>query len=241
MIFSDFAKALGQIGDPRFMRVLFYGIGLSLALLFGIYALFLGVIDIFVPGEISIPPIGTVDGLPKLLGWASLILMLVMSVFLMVPVASAFTAFFLEDVAKAVEDRHYPGLPPAIRMSFGDSVVETVNFLGVLIVVNMLSLVLWAFAGPFIPVVFWAVNGYLLGREYFTLVAARRLGRPAAQALRRQHGGTVWLAGILMAAPLSLPLVNLVIPVLGAATFTHLFHRLNRTNTLRPSPIPPTR
>jgi uncharacterized protein involved in cysteine biosynthesis len=38
--------------------------------------------------------------------------------------------------------------------------------------------------------------------------------------------GKVWLAGILMAAPLSIPLVNLVIPVLGVATFTHLFHRL---------------
>jgi CysZ protein len=31
-----------------------------------------------------------------------------------------------------------------------------------------------------------------------------------------------------MAAPLSIPLINLVIPVLGVATFTHLFHRLAR-------------
>ena len=29
-----------------------------------------------------------------------------------------------------------------------------------------------------------------------------------------------------MAAPLSIPLVNLLVPVLGVATFTHLFHRL---------------
>ena len=35
-----------------------------------------------------------------------------------------------------------------------------------------------------------------------------------------------WLAGTLMAAPLSIPLVNLLVPVLGVATFTHLFHRL---------------
>ena len=26
--------------------------------------------------------------------------------------------------------------------------------------------------------------------------------------------------------PLSIPLVNLVIPILGAATFTHIFHKL---------------
>jgi len=39
----------------------------------------------------------------------------------------------------------------------------------------------------------------------------------------------IWIAGTLMAAPLSIPLVNLLIPLLGAATFTHMFHRLNGT------------
>jgi len=29
-----------------------------------------------------------------------------------------------------------------------------------------------------------------------------------------------------MAVPLTFPLINLIIPILGAATFTHLFHRL---------------
>ena len=35
-------------------------------------------------------------------------------------------------------------------------------------------------------------------------------------------------AGALMAVPLSVPLVNLAVPVVGAATFTHLFHALRR-------------
>ena len=29
-----------------------------------------------------------------------------------------------------------------------------------------------------------------------------------------------------MVVPLTIPLVNLLVPILGAATFTHLFHRL---------------
>jgi hypothetical protein len=63
---------------------------------------------------------------------------------------------------------------------------------------------------------FWAVNGYLLGREYFETVAhAAGSARQGAVALRRANAGTVWLAGALMAAPLSLPLVNLFVPVLG--------------------------
>lgn len=70
------------------------------------------------------------------------------------------------------------------------------------------------------------MNGFLLGREYYTLAAIRRVGRAEAKRLRSRNMGTIWLAGILMAMPLSVPLVNLVIPILGAATFTHLFHRL---------------
>jgi len=30
-----------------------------------------------------------------------------------------------------------------------------------------------------------------------------------------------------MAMPLSIPLLNLIIPILGAATFTHLYHRIS--------------
>ena len=72
------------------------------------------------------------------------------------------------------------------------------------------------------------MNGYLLGREYFMLVASRRLGRDGARAMRKAYSLRIWAAGVLMAAPLSIPLINLAIPVLGVATFTHMFHRLNR-------------
>jgi CysZ protein len=226
LIFSSFFKALGQIGDRRFRRVMGLGVLLALALLAAIYAGFLALIDSFAPGSIEIPFIGPITGVEALLGWGSLFLMLGLSVFLMVPVASAFSGLFIEDIADAVEDRHYPGLPPVTPVRLGDSLVDSLNFLGLVIAANVLALVCYIFAGPFIPVVFWAVNGWLLGREYFTLVATRRLGREGAKALRAQNSGRIWLAGILMAAPLSVPLVNLVIPVLGVATFTHLFHRM---------------
>jgi len=227
VIFSAFFKSLGQVGDPRFRRVMFLGVLLALALLAAVYAGFLALIDAFAPGSIQIPFVGPIGGIDTLLGWGSFFLMLGLSVFLMVPVASAFSGLFLEDIADAVEDRHYPGLPPVPPLRLADTMVDSLNFLGLLIAVNVLALILYAFAGPFIPVVFWALNGWLLGREYFGLVAMRRLGRQGAKELRARHMGTIWLAGTLMAAPLSLPLINLMIPVLGVATFTHIFHRLN--------------
>ena len=228
MIFVDFLKALRQMADPRFLRVMLWGVALALALLVAVYAGFLGLIEAFLPGAVDIPMIGPVGGIDTLLSWGSVLLMIGLSVFLMIPVASAFSSLFLEDVAAAVEERHYPQLPPVPRLPLGESLKDAVNFLGLLIAINVVALFFYALAGPFIPLVFWALNGLLLGREYVTLVAMRRYGRPAAIALRRRHFWQIWAAGALMAAPLSIPLLNLLIPVLGVATFTHMVQRLAR-------------
>lgn len=227
MIFTSFLKALSQLPDPRFRRVLLLGIGLTFALLIGTYAALLWVIQAFAAGGISLPFVGEVTWLGDLLSWGSLGLMILLSVFLMVPVASAMTSLFLDDVAQAVEDVHYPHLASVPRANFWEGLRDTVNFLGVLIGANILALVLYAML-PFLAIpIFFALNGFLLGREYFQLAAMRRIGRAEAKILRKKHGGKIWIAGCLMAMPLSIPLVNLFIPILGAATFTHLFHRLS--------------
>jgi CysZ protein len=226
MILSSFFRALGQLGDRRFRRVVLIGVLLALALLFAIYVLFLQTIWWLSPDSVELPVIGPVTGVDTLLGWASLILMIGLSIFLMVPVASAFTGLFLEDVADAVEDSHYPETPPATPLSLAEGLRQSVNFLGVVIAANLAALVIYPFVGPGVPLVFWALNGFLLGREYFSLVAMRHLPASEVKAMRRRNRWTLLGAGTLMAMPLSVPLLNLVIPVLGVATFTHLFHRL---------------
>lgn len=228
MILSAFLAALGQWGDARFRRVVLIGVALTVALLVALYALMLVAIQWLVPETTTLPLLGPVGGLDTLLSISSILLMLLASVFLMVPVASAFTGLFLEDVVDAVEDRHFPTLPDARPQTLSEGLIGAVNFFGIALAANILALFLWPFAGPLVPVLFWSVNGYLLGREYFTLVAQRRIGRAEAKALWRANKARIWGAGVLMAAPLSIPLVNLVIPVFGVATFTHLFHRLNR-------------
>jgi CysZ protein len=229
MILADFGKALGQLGDQRFRRVLWVGVLLSLALLVAAYAALLWIVRWVDPSTIAFPVIGKISFLTDLLGWASLFFMLFLSMLLMVPVASAITALFLDDVADAVEARHYPQLPPAGRVSFWRGVVETVNFLGLLIAVNLLLLAMASVLPLAYPLVFWLVNGFLIGREYFLVAALRREGPVGARVLLARHRGQVWLAGCLMAVPLTIPLLNLLIPVLGAAAFTHLYHRLRQS------------
>lgn len=228
MIINAFFAALGQMGDPRFRGVLLRGIGLTLILLLAIGFAVIWAIGLFVGAEVTLPWIGTVQWMDNVVSWAAVPLLMILSVFLMVPVASAITSLFLDDVAQAVEDRHYPGQGTAQKVSMSDALVDTLGFLGVLVGANLVALILYLIFAPFAPLIFWALNGFLLGREYFTLAAMRRVGRKRAKELRRKNLLTIWAAGFLMAVPLSVPLLSLLIPVLGAATFTHIFHRVSR-------------
>ncbi len=231
MILSSFFKSIAQMGDPRFRKVLFLGIALTIALLAGFYALFLTIMNEAIDGSISLPIIGEVTWIGDLLGWGSLFLMLFLSTFLMVPVASAITSLFLDEVAAAVEAKHYPHLPAAKPTPFYESIRDTLNFLGILIGANIVAILLYMML-PFAAIfIFWALNGFLLGREYFQIAAMRRLGREGAKQARKENFAMIWLAGCLMALPLTVPLLNLFIPILGAATFTHLFHETQRVRS----------
>lgn len=227
MILSSIVLALSQLGDLRFLRVLVLGVLLSAGLLVGLYFGLSGFLDWLLPDSLTLPWIGTINWLEAAANWGTLALMLVASIFLMVPVAALFAGLFTESIADAVEDRHYPTLAPAQPEPLAAALWGTVRFFLVILVANLLALFFYLIAGPFGPAVFWLVNGYLLGREYFETVAIRRIGRQRARAMRKSNALTVWLMGALMAAPLTVPLLSLFVPVVGVATFTHLFHRLN--------------
>lgn len=225
-LISDIALALGQALDRRFLSVLLRGLLLTIALLAGVTWLVVWLVTLLPDslgtwpwiGELTIPEIG-VQGL-------AIAAMLLLSIVLMFPVAAVFVGFFLEEVAEAVERRHYPQLPPARGPGFVAGLVQALKFGAVVVGANLLALILYLVSGPLAPFVFYAVNGYLLGREYFTVVAERRLPPGEAAALRRRHGGQVLAGGVAMAVPLSIPILNLVVPVLGVAAATHQFHRL---------------
>jgi uncharacterized protein involved in cysteine biosynthesis len=235
-VFKAFSLALGQTGDHRFRRVLLLGVCGAFALLLAFTWGLSFLVGWWAQDGVMLPLIGEVAWLGSAFSWGAVFLALGLSVFLMVPVASAITSLFLDDVADAVEAVHYPAISQQPRTPFLEGLFDTVSFLGVLIVVNLFALVLYVIFAPVAIFIFWAVNGFLLGREYYTLAAMRRVGRKRAKELRRKHFVTIWLAGVLMAMPLSIPILNLVIPILGAATFTHLFQMLPQGHRDPPNP-----
>ena len=134
-------------------------------------------------------------------------------------------SFMLEWICRAVEARYYPDLPEARSQSITEAIVIGLRFAVILILLNILLLLL-IFFPPVYFVVGWALNGYLLGREYFELVACRRLNHAEIRATRRSHGVATWLAGLVIAVIASIPIVNLFLPLFGTAFMLHTFERL---------------
>jgi uncharacterized protein involved in cysteine biosynthesis len=232
-LIGDFLRAIGQMTDGRFLWVFAKALGLTILLLIGMSAV-AGWFASFIPtdlgewwliGQVTLPSLG-LQGL-------AVGAVLIASSFLMIPVAAMFVGFFLDDIADAVEARHYPALPDPQRGSWFGDIAHALKFTMVLILVNLLALVPYliflVIFPPLTVALAYAMNGYLLGREYFELVAVRHIPPAETTTLRRQKRLRIWLAGVLMAIPLTIPILNLIVPVLGVATITHQFHRLWKT------------
>ena len=226
MILSDFLKSVAQFDDPKFRRVLWHGMGLTIALLIAACLLVNFGINQLLSSAWAANLIGDQSWLGALINIGGALFTIALSIWLMVPVTSAIIALFLDEVAQAVEARHYPHLPKQTATKLQDQILVGIRFLGILLLANIGALILSMIVPLLAPFVFWATNGYLMGREYFQMAAMRRMPRAQAQELFQRHQGSIWTAGILMAIPMSIPLVGLFIPILGAATFTHQFERL---------------
>lgn len=226
MILSDFLKSVAQFDDPKFRRVLWRGMGLTIVLLIAACLLVNFGINQLLSSAWAANLIGDQSWLGALINIGGVLFTIALSIWLMVPVTSAIIALFLDEVAQAVEARHYPHLPKQTATKLQDQILVGIRFLGILLLANIGALILSMIVPLLAPFVFWATNGYLMGREYFQMAAMRRLPRAQAQELYQRHQGSIWTAGILMAIPMSIPLVGLFIPILGAATFTHQFERL---------------
>lgn len=234
MILQSWARAFRQIRDPAFRRVTLLGAALAVALLFALYALLLLTANLFTRGPVTLPMAGEVQGLGTLLSPSSILFLLVLSVFLMVPVASVFTGLFLDDVVDAVEAADYDHLAPAPRAGLWVTLTDTLRYIGVLLGVNLVGMAVFAASGGLGIVIFWALNGFLLAREYFNLVAMRRLSPESLVMLRGRWWWRSWGAGVVLAVLLTVPILNLFVPVLGVMAFTHLFHAMIAREAQRP-------
>ena len=228
---SAYLAALRQLADPPIRRVIWrvaaWTAAVYLALGFALWTLIAGFDPSMAFAFITIAWINA--ALVWILGFVVGILgvFVFFAVFwiLFVAIVQFISGFYLEDVATAVEARHFAGLPPTSPPPVGDTIFAALRFFAMLVGLNLLALPFYLIP-LFGLVVFYVVNGYLLGREYFDMVAMRRLDPASARALRRGERGQVFAAGLIATIMLSIPVLNLIAPIVATAAMVHLFEAM---------------
>ncbi|MDI7860394.1 sulfate transporter family protein [Rhizobiaceae bacterium n13] len=240
MILEAARLALANLFAPETRSVFWKALGLTLLVLIGLWLVLRQTfIALALPWMESLMP-----GTEGWVGWLAVVFAVLASIglalalaLLISPVTAIIAGLFLDDVAEVVERRDYPADPPGTPLPMGQAIASSVKFFGVVILGNLFALLLL-----FIPVVnivaFFLVNGYLLGREFFEFAAMRFRPVEQARAFRAQHAPTVFLAGLVIAAFLAIPIVNLLTPLFAASLMVHLHKSLSR-KAMRPPALQP--
>jgi len=233
-MFTTAARALAQMFTPPMRGILWKSIGFALVLIvaFGILLQRLlvwlaGNGELWAQGALGPSSQTPLHVLFWVVSIAASIGVIVGTVFLMPAVSSFVASFFVDDIAAVVEREDYPFDPPGVAVELPRAVLEGAKTAGLAIIVYVVALPFLLFAGLG-AVIFFLAAAYLLSREYFELAAMRFRPPAEAKAMRRAYRGTVFAAGLFIAAFVSIPIVNLATPLFGMALMVHLHKRLSR-------------
>ncbi|MEE9301845.1 MAG: EI24 domain-containing protein [Alphaproteobacteria bacterium] len=213
-------KAFSQFGERRSRRILIWVFLISLGIAGGLIAVVSVVLT-----NLDLLDIGWLDSFIDALG----VLAAVFVAWLLFPVIAVMIAYMYTDpIAEAVEARYYPDLPPAKPETVWHYAKAGIRFEIVALALNILilPLAIIPFVNVIYPFIFFAMNGYLFGRELFEIVAPRRMSFAQTRTLRRRHRIKLLLAGALIAGMFMVPIFNLIAPVVATAFMVHVFHGL---------------
>ena len=225
-------KALSQMLSPPLRKILWRSIALALGLIavaaIGLQRL---LVWLTTSGEQwAASALGPTYNTPlDILWWilsiATAVSIVVGAVFLMPAVTALIASIFVDDVAEEVERVHYPAERPGVALPISRALVEGIKTALLAVLLYLLALPFFFFAGVGL-FVFFFLAAYLLGREYFLLAAMRFRSVEEAKAFRKEHASTVFAAGCVIAAFVSIPIVNLATPLFGTAFMVHVYKRL---------------
>lgn len=234
MILDAAALSFRNLFSPETRAILWKVLGLTLVAL---AALWFSLREFFL---FSVWPwlAGFFPTVPDWAGWLVFVLGLFASIglalamaLLLAPVTAMIAGLFVDDVAEVVEKRDYAADQPGSPMPMFDALVQSLQFFGVVILGNLAALILLFVPGVNL-VAFFLVNGYLLGREFFEFAATRLRPKQEARDFRRKHAPTVFTAGLVIAAFLAIPILNLLTPLFAAGLMVHLHKALSAKDPL---------
>ena len=225
-------SALADLFTPPLRRVLMKSIGLALLIIvligIGLHRLLAYLADSgarWAEHTTGFAPHTAWSALAFVLSFMAGLGIVTGALFLMPAVAAFVGSFFVDDVADVVERQHYPAEPPGKALPLVRALIEGIKFAVLALAVYLCALPFILFAGLGV-VILLVANAYLLGREYFELAAMRFRPPIEAKALRKRNAMLVFLAGLVIAVFVSIPIANFATPVFAMAFMVHVHKRL---------------
>jgi CysZ protein len=226
-------KALSQILSPPMRSILWRSIGLALVLIVALAIGLQWLLSWFaVSGEDwAEAMLGSGFHTPlNILAWivsiAAGLGVVFGAVFLMPAITSLVASVFVDEVADHVEREHYPAEHPGTALPIGLAMTEGIKTALLTILVYLIALPFVFVAGAGF-IAFFIATAWLMGREYFELAAMRFRPPAEAKAMRKENAAVVFTAGLIIAAFVSIPIVNLATPLFGMAFMVHMHKRLS--------------
>ena len=225
---ADISRVIAQLSDPKLLRPVLMGLiasGLVLALLVAFCIWLLSGITVGSGSWFM----DALDWVVQILGSFGAVIL----AFLLFPAfAITIQSLFLDSVTDAVEAKYYAHLPKGRDVPLVEGLLASVKLTLLVIVINLVLLPVYLILLPIAgagAALYYAVNGYLVGREFFETVGLRRRKAKELRGIRRSNRFTVWVDGMLLVLVFTVPILNLAGPTLGTAFMVHRYHRLKNT------------
>ncbi|MDP6567826.1 MAG: EI24 domain-containing protein [Alphaproteobacteria bacterium] len=221
MLIKAFRRTLAQLPEPAFRTVVYKSVLLTLVIFAALTAVF-----VWARPDVTIFEWQWLNDVAEVGGTLAFFAVLVLA---FSTLATLIGGIFLDVVAEAVEQRYYAGDPPGRSADFSQTFVLSLRFIAVTLLLNLVVLPVYLIALFFPPLfafIFYGLNGYLLSREYFELVSIRHMDAKSARQLRKANRFSVFPAGVVIAFFVTIPVVNLFVPILATAFMLHIFKGL---------------
>jgi CysZ protein len=226
-------KALSQILSPPMRSILWRSIGLALVLVTVLAIGLQRLLSWFATygegwaeamlGPGAHTPLNVVAWILSIAAGLGIVLG---GIVLMPAITSLVASVFVDEVADHVEREYYPTERPGIALPLTLSMTEGIKTALLTILVYLIALPFVFLAGAGF-LVFFIATAWLLGKQYFELAAMRFRPPAEAKLMRRENAATIFTAGLIIAAFVSIPIVNLATPLFGMAFMVHMHKRLS--------------
>lgn len=211
-------RAFSSLGDSHFWKILVISACINVFIL---VSLFYGIWVVTGATEILSGGAAFYD---SILDWILRFLAVVFAVISFPLILTIIISFFQESIVKKTIGIYYPDQLPVKEQNNVTIFFRDIRFLLIALLLNCLALVVsWI---PLVNiVVYMGLNGFLLGREYFYIVSNLLFSDHDIVAFKEKNSAKLIFAGIIVFFLLTLPIINLIVPLISVVFMVHIIEK----------------